>query len=194
MTARSETARSSHSGRMTADERREAIVAAGLEEFATGGLVGAKTDAIAHRAGVSQPYVFQLFGTKKELFLDVVRLCFSRTLQTFEEAARSYEPDAAPGCNSILDAIGRSYMDLLDDRTLLLVQLQAYAACADPDVQTVVREEFGRLHRRVVELSGAGPEEIHRFFAEGMLLNVGAAVNLSGDPSIWKLSALEGGV
>ena len=49
--------------RMTADERRDAIVAAGVEEFAAGGLVGASTEAIAKRAGVSQPYVFQLFGT-----------------------------------------------------------------------------------------------------------------------------------
>ena len=63
------------SARMTADERRDAIVAAGVAEFATGGLVGASTDAIARRDGVSQPYIFQLFGTKKDLFLAVVRRC-----------------------------------------------------------------------------------------------------------------------
>src|ERR1700675_3679271 len=166
------------STRMTADERRDAIVAAGITEFATGGLVGASTDAIARRAGVSQPYVFQLFGTKKELFLAVVRRCFERTRLTFEEAARTFEPGKIPGCDTILDAIGASYMELLADRTLLLVQLQAYAACADPDVQKVVREEFARLHRRVAEMSGASVAEIHRFFAEGMLLNVAAAVEL----------------
>jgi AcrR family transcriptional regulator len=179
---------------MTADERREAIVAAGVEEFALGGLVGASTDAIARRAGVSQPYVFQLFGTKKDLFLDVVRLCFERTLRTFEEAARRYEPGAIPGCDSVLGAIGASYTGLLVDRSLLLVQLQAYAACADPDVQRVVREEFGRLHRRVIELSGATAQEIHSFFAEGMLLNVAAAVDLAGEPKTWSLADLEGDV
>ncbi len=179
---------------MTADERRQAIVVAGIEEFASGGLVGASTDAIARRAGVSQPYVFQLFGTKKELFLAVVRLGFGRTRRAFEEAARRYEPGTVVGCNSILDAIGRSYMELLADRTLLLVQLQAYAACADPDVQKVVREEFGRLHRTVAEMSGASPEEIHHFFAEGMLLNVAAAVDLEGEPKTWTLHTLEGGV
>src|SRR4249919_2841001 len=121
-------------GRMTADERRDAIVAAAVEEFATGGLVGASTEAIAKRAGVSQPYVFQLFGTKKGLFLAVVRSCFERTRLAFEGAARDYVPGETPGCDSILDAIGHSYMRLLDDRQLLLVQLQAYAACADPDV------------------------------------------------------------
>src|SRR3954468_3269499 len=155
--------------RMTADERRDAIVAAGVEEFATGGLVGGSTEAIARRAGVSQPYVFQLFGTKKELFLAVVRRCFGRTRLAFEEAARTFEPGSDPACDTVLGAIAQSYMHLLDDRHLLLVQLQAYAACSDPDVQAVVRAEFGALHRRVREISGASPLELHQFFAEGML-------------------------
>jgi AcrR family transcriptional regulator len=179
--------------RMSADERRDAIVAAGVEEFATGGLVGASTDAIARRAGVSQPYVFQLFGTKKELFLAVVRRCFERTRLTFEQATRDYVPGGDDQCNTVLEAIGLSYHTLLADRTLLLVQLQAYAACADPDVQAVVREEFGRLHRRVRELSGADPLDLHHFFAEGMLLNIAAAVEFAGDPKSWMLSDLEGG-
>jgi AcrR family transcriptional regulator len=180
--------------RMTADERRDAIVAAGVQEFATGGLVGASTDAIARRAGVSQPYVFQLFGTKKDLFLAVVRRCFERTRLAFEQAARDYLPGADPSCDSVLGAIGLSYHRLLADRTLLLVQLQAYAACADPDVQAVVRDEFGRLHRRVRELSGASPLELHQFFAEGMLLNIAAAVEFAGDPKSWMLEQMEGGV
>src|SRR3954467_14267930 len=102
-------AASARPGRMTADERRDAIVAAGVEEFATGGLVGASTEAIAKRAGVSQPYVFQLFGTKKELFLAVVRQCFQRTRLAFEEAAGGYTPGEVPGCNSVLEAIGVEY-------------------------------------------------------------------------------------
>src|SRR6188474_1848795 len=78
--------------RMSATERREAIVAAATREFATGGLVGASTEAIARRVGVSQPYVFQLFGTKKELFLAVVRSCFARVTLAFEVAARNWTP------------------------------------------------------------------------------------------------------
>ena len=179
--------------RMTADERRDAIVAAGVQEFATGGLVGASTEAIAARAGVSQPYVFQLFGTKKELFLAVVRLCFERTRRAFDQAASEFVPGETPGCDTILAAIGASYMRLLDDRTNLMVQLQAYAACADPDVRVVVREEFASLHRRVRDLSGASGLEIHHLFAEGMLLNVAAAIEFGSVPSKhWLLENLEG--
>jgi len=178
---------------MTADERREAIVAAATEEFATGGLVGASIEAVARKAGVSQPYVFQLFGTKKDLFLAVVRSGFARTRLAFEEAARTFVPGEVTGCNSVLDAIGRSYMRLLDDRTLLLVQLQGYAGCADPEVRATVREEFATLHRRVQELSGASPEEMLQFFAHGMLLNVAAAVEFgSGLDKHWFIENLEG--
>jgi AcrR family transcriptional regulator len=179
---------------MSAAERRDAIVAAATKEFATGGLVGASTEAIARRVGVSQPYVFQLFGTKKELFLAVVRSCFERTRLAFDEAARRWVPGTPGLCNSSLDAMGDEYKDLLQDRTLLLMQLQAYAACSDPDVRTVVREEFGRLHRWVEATSGASTEDVHRFFAEGMLLNVAAAVELPGETDRWSLEAVEGRV
>ena len=179
--------------RMTADERREAIVAAATQEFATGGLVGASTESIARRAGVSQPYIFQLFGTKKDLFLAVLRSCFARTRLAFDEAARTYVPGEVEECNSVLDAIGASYMRLLDDRTLLLVQLQGYAACADPEVRETVRDEFSALHRRVQELSGASPEEMLHFFAQGMLLNVAAAVQFDSTPDKhWFIHNLEG--
>jgi len=177
---------------MTADERRDAIIAAGVAEFATGGLVGASTDAIARRAGVSQPYVFQLFGTKKDLFIAVVRRCFERTNLVFAKAARNFVPGANPMCNSVLDAMGQAYMELLADRTLLLLQLQAYAACSDPDVRDVVREEFADLHRRVAELSGASLLDVHQFFAEGMLLNIAAAVEFDTRPKAWLLEQLEG--
>lgn len=185
--------------RMSADERRDAIVAAGIEEFAIGGLVGASTDAIAKRAGVSQPYVFQLFGTKRDLFLAVVRRCFERTRLTFEAAARDFVPGENPACDNVLMAIGASYKRLLADRTLLLVQLQAYAASSDPDVRAVVREEFETLHRRVQELSGASVHELYSFFAEGMLLNIAAALEVGGhvrpiatEPKSWLLDHLEG--
>ncbi len=86
--------------------------------------------------------------------------------------------------------MGTAYMHLLSDRDLLRVQLQAYAACGDDDVRQVVREEFAALHASVKRDSGASDEEIHHFFAEGMLLNVAAALELGGKPETWSLSGL----
>jgi AcrR family transcriptional regulator len=155
--------------------------------------VGASTDAIARAAGVSQPYVFQLFGTKKELFRAVVRSCFGRTRLAFEDAVRRYEAGELMECDGPLGAIALAYTTLLEDRTLLLVQLQGYAACADGEVRETVREEFSALHRRVQELSGASPQEMQAFFAQGMLLNVAAAVDFGAAPNKhWFLGNLEG--
>jgi AcrR family transcriptional regulator len=174
--------------RQTADERRDAIIVAALREFAAGGYSGTSTESIARSVGVSQPYLFQLFGTKRELFLAVVRHGFQRTRLVFHEAAKR-RPEDDQTC-SVLELMGTAYMRLLSDRDLLRVQLQAYAACGDDDVRQVVREEFAALYLSVKEESRASNEDIHHFFAEGMLLNVAAALELGGKPDTWSLSAL----
>ena len=176
--------------RQTADERRAEVVRAALIEFAAGGYAGTSTESIARRVGVSQPYLFQLFGTKRELFLATVRHGFERTRFVFVDAARAGRAEEGPSCN-VLDRMGLAYMELLADRDLLRVQLQAYAACGDDDVRTVVREEFTRMHRTVARESGASAQELHHFFAEGMLLNVAAAMELGGHPKEWSLDSLD---
>src|ERR671934_2964413 len=93
--------------RKTAEERREAVLDAALEEFALHGLGGASTEAIAAKAGISQPYVFRLFGTKKELFKAVTARCFRETLELFQRAAEGKRGEEA------LHAIGAAYGELL---------------------------------------------------------------------------------
>src|SRR2546426_134491 len=83
--------------RKTAEERRDEIVDAAFAEFAVTGLYGTSTEAIARRAGVSQPYLFRLFGTKKELFIAAVNRCFRTTLETFMRAAEGRQGEAARG-------------------------------------------------------------------------------------------------
>jgi hypothetical protein len=90
-------------------------------------------------------------------------------------------------------AIALEYHRLLADRNYLLVQLQGYAACDDPEVRDVVRDEFAALHRKVRDLSGASTEELMRFFANGMLMNVAAAMEPASTPDKnWLLENLEG--
>ena len=58
-----------------------------MHEFAHGGLHGTPVDRIARRVGVAQPYVFSLFGSKRELFLAAVERGFERVGERFTEAA-----------------------------------------------------------------------------------------------------------
>jgi AcrR family transcriptional regulator len=173
--------------RKTAEERREAVLDAALEEFALRGLDGASTEAIAAAAGISQPYVFRLFGTKKDLFKAVVARCFRETLELFQRAAEGQRGEAA------LQAMGKAYTEqLLPDRTRLLAQMQAYAACDDADVREVVRNGYGDLVAYVERVSGAQPEKISSFFAKGMLLNVIAAMGLQNGDDPWADRLLAG--
>jgi AcrR family transcriptional regulator len=161
--------------RQSAEQRRETVLEAARHEFARHGLHGASTDAIARSAGISQPYLFRLFGTKKGLFLAVNDMCFQRTLDLFRSAASGKSGQDA------LDAIGEAYAELIEsDRTMLQGQLQAYsAAVMDEDVRASAARGYGRLVDYVETVSGADRRTISMFFATGMLMNVLAAMQYS---------------
>jgi AcrR family transcriptional regulator len=166
--------------RKSAEERRESVLDAALDEFAAHGLSGASTDAIAAKAGISQPYVFRLFGTKKELFKAVVSRCFRQTLELFQRAAEGKRGREA------LEAMGDAYVnELLPDRTRLRAQMQAYAACDDAEICEVVRNGYGDLVAYAERVSGLPPDEISRFFSTGMLLNVIASMGLQTLEEPW---------
>ncbi len=163
--------------RLTASERRDEIVAAASIEFAARGYAGTSTEDIARRAGVSQPYLFALFGTKKRLFIEVVGDCFERTDRAFREAAAKARSSGITDPEAILKDMGNAYINLLlANRDVLRLQLQGYAACQDPDVRQAVRAAYEGLFQSVASLSGADPQFVHSWFAEGMLINVVATI------------------
>jgi len=176
--------------RQTAEERREAVLEAARREFARAGFHGASTDAIARDAGISQPYLFRLFGSKKGLYVASVRRCFRRTLEAMQAAAEGLRGEAA------LQAIGAAYFELLStDPTMLQAQLQAYvAALDDQDVRAAVRDGFGDIYAYAERVSGAAPARLARFHATGMLLNVIAAMGLHEDaePEPWAARLMAG--
>ena len=177
--------------RLHADERRVEVIEAAIRAFASGGLAGTSTEEIARLAGVSQPYLFRLFGSKQQLFIASVERMFERIGTVFEDAARHPRTDVV-GFDPVLASIGQAYRDLLADQTLLRLQLHAYAACDDPIVREVVRREFASLVARVAELSGQPPLALRDFFANGTLMNVAAAMDLTEADVAWQVIC-EGG-
>jgi AcrR family transcriptional regulator len=173
--------------RSTAAERREEVLDAAMIEFADLGFVGASTEDIARRAGISQPYLFRLFGTKKELFKATVSRCFRETLEMFQRAAEGKRGEEA------LQAIGTAYVAHLEaDRTWLRGQMQSYAASDDPEIRAVVRAGYGDLVAYVRRVSGADWQTVWGFFATGMLLNVLASMHVDDEPDQWMTELLSG--
>jgi AcrR family transcriptional regulator len=67
-------------------ERESQIIAAGVAEFAAGGYAGASVAAIAARAGISKPLVYQYFGSKDGLYLACLHGVSGGLLGRLEEA------------------------------------------------------------------------------------------------------------
>lgn len=169
--------------RMTNQQRRDQVLAIAEEEFALAGLRGASTEAIAHRAGITQAYVFRLFGTKKQLFVECVDAAFERMTLAMLAAAGGLRGVEA------LAAMGREYDAMLADRTTLLLQLQGFAASGDDEVRQAVRASFGRLWQAVAGTARLDPVTVKTFLALGMLLNTSAALDLAELDAPWARQA-----
>ena len=171
--------------RKSAEERREQVLEAALDVFAEHGLAGSSTDEIARKAGISQPYLFRLFRTKKELFIAASERCFHETAQTFARAAEGKSGEEA------LHAMGKAYSELIrSNPNRLRAQMQTYAACEDPDVRAVAQKGFGELVAFVGQASGVDAETVSRFFAKGMLINVVASMGLLDADEAWARTLL----
>ncbi len=174
--------------RHSAAERRDDVLEAALIEFAEQGYEGTSTEDIARRAGISQPYLFRLFGTKKELFKAAAARCLRETLEMFQRAAEGKRGEEA------LHAMGAAYINelLTGDRVRLRAQMQSYAACDDPEICAVVRNGYGDLVAYAQRVSDLPSEKIWHFFATGMMLNVLASMQVHDGSEPWAQMLLEG--
>ncbi|GAA2802068.1 TetR/AcrR family transcriptional regulator [Kribbella solani] len=157
--------------RLTAKERGDEVLRAAVRAFAATGYEGTKTDEIARLAGVSQPYVIRLFGSKQQLFLAAVESVCARIEQIFREAAEE-RPD--------LETLGRNYDRLLAEPELLRVLLHSFSASSDPIIGDCVRHRFGSIYALVRDLTGATPTQAREFLSAGMLLTVMSAMQVIG--------------
>lgn len=164
---------------MSGTERRTQVLGIAAGEFANHGLHGASVEAIAHEAGITQAYVFRMFGTKKALFLELVGAAFDRFSDGMAAAAEGEQGLAA------LTRMGARYSESLADRTTLLLQLQGFAACGDSEVRDLVRTRFARMWDTVADPTGLDPVTVKSFLAFGMLLNTAAALDVGELAEPW---------
>lgn len=156
----------------TAEERRETLVAAALPIFAEQGYRAASTVAIAKAAGISQAYLFRLFPTKADLFVAAYDDARAQIVALLTRAADAGGPDMEP-----LEAMGRAYGEMLEtERDLLQIQLQAQVVSDEPKIVAGAQRMFRDLYALASERSGADDDELRGWFAQGMLMNVMAAV------------------
>lgn len=177
-------------GRMPAAERRELVLAAASRAFATGGYAGTSTDAVAREAGVSQPYVVRMFGTKADLFREVFSRASDAIMAAFDAELDRLPID--PDSDEMWNALGAAYGELITDRDLLLVTMHGFIAGGTPEIGAHARAAMSAIYQQLRTRTGCTPERAREFIASGMLLNVLLAMqapeHADQDPVLGELS------
>lgn len=166
--------------RLSSDERREQIIEAAMAVFGARGYVGTTTDEVAKAAGVSQPYVVRLFGSKESLFLATLEDALERLVEAFRAALDS---------TLVVDGIelppekriGKAYVDLLDVRGLHQSLAHAYLLGSHPMIGPAARAGFARIWHFFREEAGFSPDYAREFMAEGMLISTMIGLRLVDD-------------
>jgi TetR/AcrR family transcriptional regulator len=160
--------------RMKAADRRELILQAATAVFGAKTYVGTTTDEVARAAGVSQPYVVRLFGTKEKLFIAVIERAYTRLIDVFR-AAMPGDPEGRA------ERMGTAYTGLLAARGMLPVIANSTALGGEPEIGRVARAGFSDIWRFLRDEAGLSAEETRQFMATGMLINAIVGLRLTGD-------------
>jgi TetR/AcrR family transcriptional regulator len=150
---------------MKAEDRRELIIESATAVFGDYGYYGTTTDQIARAAGVSQPYVVRMFGTKEKLFVEVLERALALLMHSFRVALAN--DDGQP----VMTRLGLSYIGLLAHRGLLLSLMHAFVLGSDPVIGARAREGFLQVYEFLRSEAGMTSSEAGLFLASGMLSN-----------------------
>lgn len=168
--------------RIRVEDRREQILVVSSELFGQHGFAGTTTDRIAKAAGISQPYVVRMFGTKENLYLEVL----DRARTALVHTLRSVITDPSPDPDLPLSRrLGQAYLTLVADRGILRVLMLSFLAGSDPVIGPAARAGLLEIFAILRDEAGLDHEQIVDFLAHGMLYNTILAAELTSfdDPA-----------
>ena len=132
--------RERHTARLSAADRRQAIVGAALKVFSERSYAGATTAQIAREAGISEPILYRHFGSKRDLYL----ACLDEAWRSFRETAERALAEDPVGC---LGAIADAYMAKKTRIRLVDLWIQALNEASDDAViAKAVRRQIREVH------------------------------------------------
>jgi AcrR family transcriptional regulator len=138
--------------RLTADERRQAILDAALDVFARRGYHAASIDEIAHAAGISKALIYEHFPSKRHLHESLLQVNVDDIFSRLVESAATGEPGEVrlrAGVDAFLawveehgDAFRMLFRDAVEPEVVEFVaRVQAQATTAIADL--IAREPLG---------------------------------------------------
>lgn len=131
--------------RRSSEQVRELIAGAARVTFAEHGFAGATTRDIAQRAGVGEVLIFRHFGSKADLFEQVVFAPFDRMIGDFLEVVRDDPPDRLGGNERFV----RSIYPFLKENADLLRAIARSGATAGGGLAHGLDNYFARAAQRM---------------------------------------------
>ncbi len=137
------------STRMTAANRRAALLECACGVFARGSYRGTTTKEIACEAGISEPILYRHFASKRDLYLACLDEAWARVQALWEKAVAA-EPDPS----AWLQAIGLAYLSGKDKRARVVdLWIQALTeASEDAHIRRYLRKQIREVHAFVRDL------------------------------------------
>ena len=169
--------------------RRDSVIDAAIAVFATSGYAATPVAAVAAKAGISQAYVFKLYPTKEGLFVAALEQCHERILARLEASADAAKDRSPAG---ILDAMGEGYARLIADKNLLMLQVQAQAACDVASIGATVRRGLAKAVLCAKTKSGADDKQVQQFMAFGQLCHLIVTTGLTELDDDWAKTLSDG--
>lgn len=135
--------------RLSAEERRASILVAAMDVFAEHGYQRGKVSEIAARVGVTEPVVFQNFGSKAALFAAVVDAASARICTELSDQVTAGTPVAS----LLADVISPAHLDRLHARgSLGVLFADSVAPAAEPAVAEAGRSAVRRIADAVADM------------------------------------------
>jgi AcrR family transcriptional regulator len=134
------------------DDRRRQILSAARRLFSERGYSAASTTEIAAEAGVARGLINHYFGTKHELYVEVVREMVRFRSQPVPEYVDGTTPQAR------LDESIDRWLEMVErNREAWLAAVGAEGLGRDPEIEAVLDEAREEATARLIEVLGLGP-------------------------------------
>ncbi len=140
--------------RLEHDERRRQILSCARRLFSERNYAGVSTSDIAQEAGVARGLLHHYFGTKRELYLEVVRTLLRMPSNPVPQQShtRGLEEVIAEGVDRWLELLERN-------QGTWLAAIGAGGLGRDPEVEAILEEGRERAADRLIEALGVPPPE-----------------------------------
>jgi AcrR family transcriptional regulator len=139
--------------RLTAVERRQAVLDTACRVFTESSYRGATTAEIARAAGITEPILYRHFGSKRDLYL----ACLDEAWRTLRELAEQAVRDDPRGC---LGAVADMYMAKRARIRLVDLWIQALSeTSADATIAKAVRRQIREVHDFFADVIRRGQAE-----------------------------------